>query len=201
MLTALEHLKGRDIGIAVVTLSPLSEDSVMRYVASTLCLPVPVILPLGALILSRTSGNPFYVREMLNDCYEHGFFSYDYREGQWSFDLSRISEHFKRDNYNDSIFDDSLMRRLSSLSPVSKSILAWASDLGMTFSFQLVKRLLSSDETDAESGLSEREMIQGLQATVQAYVIVPTQDHDVFSFTYHHYMHLAASFTQKTRIM
>jgi signal transduction histidine kinase/tetratricopeptide (TPR) repeat protein len=197
MLTTLELRKGRDIGVTVVKLSPLSEDSVMQYVASTLCLPVPVILPLGALIQSRTSGNPFYVREMLNDCYEHGFFSYDYQEGQWSFDLSRISEHFKRDNYNDSIFDDFLIRRLSSLSPVSKSILAWASDLGMTFSFQLVKKLLSSDETDAESGLSEREMIQGLQATIQAYVIVPTQDHDVFSFTYHHYMHLAASFHTK----
>lgn len=169
----------------------------MQYVASALCLPVPVILPLGALIQSSTSGNPFYVREMLNDCYEHGFFNYNYQEAQWSFDLSRISEHFKRDSYNDAIFDDLLIRRLSSLPPVSKSILAWASDLGMTFSFQLVKRLLSSDETDAESCLSEREMIQGLQATVQAYIIVPTKDHDVFSFIYHHYMHLAASFHTK----
>lgn len=194
MLTKLELWNGRDVGITAVTLSPLSEDSVMQYVASTLCLPIPAILPLGALIQARTSGNPFYVREILNDCYEHGFICYDYQEGLWSFDLGRISEHFKADDYNDAIFDDFLIRRLSSLSPVAKSILAWASHLGMTFSFQLVKRLLSSDETGSESGLSEREMIQGLQATIQAYVVVPTQDHDVFSFTYNHYMNLAASF-------
>ncbi|KAJ5815614.1 hypothetical protein N7474_007391 [Penicillium riverlandense] len=192
--TNKELRTGRDVGLTVVKLSPLSEDSVMQYVASTLCLPVPVILPLGALIQSRTSGNPFYVREMLNDCYEHGFICYDYQEGLWSFDLSRISEHLKADDYNDDIVDDFLIRRLSSLSAVSKSILAWASHLGMTFSFQLVKRLLNSDEMDPWSGLSEREMIQGLQATIQAYVIVPTQDHDIFSFTYNHYMHLAASF-------
>lgn len=194
MRTNVELRKGRDIGINTITLSQLSEDSVMQYVASTLCLPVPVILPLGALVQSRTSGNPFYVREMLNECYEHEFISFDFQEGLWSFDMSRITEHFEVDIYNDAIFDDFLNRRLSSLSPVSKSILAWASLLGMSFSFQLVQRLLNSDEIGPESGLSEREMIQGLQATMQAYVIVPTQDHDIFSFTYNHYMHMAASF-------
>jgi signal transduction histidine kinase/CheY-like chemotaxis protein len=197
MLTKLELLKRRDVDITAMKLSPLSEDSVLQYIASTLCLPVPVLLPLGALIQSRTSGNPFYVREMLNECYEHEFICYDYQKGLWSFDLSRISEHFKADNYNDAVFDDFLTRRLSSLPPVSRRILAWASIVGMKFSFQLVQRLVISDDSLSESGFSEREMIQGLQATIQAYVIVPTQDHDVFSFTYTHYMHIAASFHTK----
>lgn len=197
MLTKVELRKGRDVGITNITLSPLSEDSVLQYLASTLCLPIPVLLPLGALFQSRTSGNPFYVREMLNECYEHEFICYDYHKMMWSFDLSRISDHFKADNYNDAIFGDFLTRRLSSLTPVSKSILAWASTLGMTFSFQLVQKLINSDEMVSESGLPEREMFQGLQATIQAYVIVPTQDPDVFSFTYNHYMHIAASFNMR----
>jgi signal transduction histidine kinase len=131
---------------------------------------------------------------MLSECYENEFICYDYHKGMWSFDLSRISDHFKADNYNDAIFGDFLKRRLSNLSPLSKSILAWASTLGMNFSFQLVQKLLNGAEMASESGLPEREMIQGLQATIQAYVIVPTQDPDVFSFTYNHYMHIAASF-------
>ncbi|KAJ5974406.1 hypothetical protein N7481_011616 [Penicillium waksmanii] len=186
--------KGRDLGITTITLSPLSEDSVMQYIASTLYLPIPVIWPFGALIQSRTSGNPLYVREMLNDCYEHKFICYDYQKELWSYNLSQISEYFKADKYNDAIFDDLLARRLSSLSPVSKSILAWASALGMSFSFQLVQRLLNNDKIAAESPLPERELIEGLQATIEACVIVPTQDPDVFSFAYDHYMHLAASF-------
>jgi signal transduction histidine kinase/AmiR/NasT family two-component response regulator/tetratricopeptide (TPR) repeat protein len=194
VLTKVEIRNGRDVSITAITLSLLSEDSVLQYVASTLCLPVPVLLPLGALIQSMTNGNPFYVREMLNECYEHEFIWYDYQKGLWSFDLSRISEHFKADKYDDAVFGDFLARRLSSLSPVSKSILAWASSLGMTFSFQLVQRLLNSDETISETDLPEREMILALQSTIQAYVIVPTQDKDVFAFTYDHYKHIAASF-------
>ncbi|KAJ5682041.1 uncharacterized protein N7477_001981 [Penicillium maclennaniae] len=192
-------LAGRDVGLTAISLTPLNEDCVMQYVANTLSLSVPVIWPLGAFIQSRTNGNPFYIREVLNDCHEHGFICYDFQEGLWSFDLSRISEYFKVDSYNDAAFDDFLARRLSSLSPVCKSILAWASVLGMTFSFQLVQRLLNNDQVASGSTLSEREMMQGLQAIIQAYIIVPTEDHDLFSFTYSHYMHIAASFHKRDK--
>ncbi|KAJ5937019.1 hypothetical protein N7466_003469 [Penicillium verhagenii] len=181
-------------GVTSINLPPLSEDSVLEYVSSTLFLSIPVLLPLGALIQSRTSGNPFYVREMLTECYEHGLIGYDHQKGLWSFDLSRISAHFRADNYDDTNLANFLTKRLSNLPSVSKSILAWASVLGTTFSFQLVRRLLNTAKMDSESELSDQEMIQGLQATIQAYVIVPTKDHDVFSFTYNHYMHIAVSF-------
>lgn len=194
MLTNIGILTGRDVDLTTISLTPLSEDYVMQYVAKTLSLSVPVIWPLGAFIQSRTGGNPFYVREILNDCHEHGFICYDFQEGLWSFDLSRISEHFDADNYSAAAFDGFLARRLSSLSPVCKSILAWASVLGMTFSFKLVQRLLNNDQMAFEPGLPEREVMQGLQAIIQAYVIVPTEDHDVFCFSYSHYMHIAASF-------
>jgi signal transduction histidine kinase/tetratricopeptide (TPR) repeat protein len=185
---------GRDVALTTIPLAPLSEDSVMQYVANTLSLSVPVIWPLGAFIQSRTNGNPFYVREALNECHRHGFIYYDFQEGLWSFDLSRVSDHFKADSYNDAAFDDFLARRLNSLSPVCKSILAWASALGMTFSFQLIQRLLNNDQMASASVLPEREVIQALQAIVQAYVIVPTEDDDLFSFTYSHYLHIASSF-------
>ncbi|KAJ5915283.1 hypothetical protein N7454_011037 [Penicillium verhagenii] len=192
--TNKELRKGRDIGVTSINLSPLSEDSVLEYVSSTLFLPIPVLLPLGALIQSRTSGNPFYVREMLTECYEHGLIGYDHQKGLWSFDLSRISAHFRADNYDDTNLANFLTKRLNNLPSISKSILAWASVLGTTFSFQLVRRLLNTAKMDSESDLSDQEMIQGLQATIQAYVIVPTKDHDIFSFTYNHYMHIAVSF-------
>lgn len=171
----------------------------MEYVANTLYLSVPLIWPLGALIQSRTGGNPFYIREMLSVCYRQKFVWYDYQEGSWSFDLRRISDHFKADDYHEAVLDDFLVIRLNSLPPVTKSILAWASSVGMTFSFQLVRRLLSGDKTTSEAGLSEVEMIQALQPAMEAYVIAPTKHHDVFSFTYNRYMHIAASFHAKAK--
>ncbi|GFF40540.1 LOW QUALITY PROTEIN: peroxide stress-activated histidine kinase mak3 [Aspergillus udagawae] len=191
--------KGRDVGITTITLSPLNEDSVMEYVANTLYLSVPLIWPLGALIQSRTGGNPFYIREMLSVCYRQKFVWYDYQEGSWSFDLRRISDHFKADDYHEAVLDDFLVIRLNSLPPVTKSILAWASSVGMTFSFQLVRRLYSGDKTAPQAGLPEVEMIQALQPAMEAYVIAPTKHHDVFSFTYNRYMHIAASFHTKAK--
>ncbi|KAF4201657.1 hypothetical protein CNMCM8927_001300 [Aspergillus lentulus] len=191
--------KARDVGVTTITLSPLNEDSVMEYVANTLYLSVPLIWPLGALIQSRTGGNPFYIREMLSVCYRQKFVWYDYQEGSWSFDLRRISDHFKADDYHEAVLDDFLVIRLNSLPPVTKSILAWASSVGMTFSFQLVRRLLSGDKTTSEAGLPEVEMIQALQPAMEAYVIAPTKHHDVFSFTYNRYMHIAASFHAKAK--
>lgn len=191
--------KGRDVGVTTITLSPLNEDSVMEYVANTLYLSVPLIWPLGALIQSRTGGNPFYIREMLSVCYRQKFVWYDYQEGSWSFDLRRISDHFKADDYHEAVLDDFLVIRLNSLPPVSKSILAWASSVGMTFSFQLVRRLLSGDTTAPEANLPEEEMIQALQPAMEAYVVAPTKHHDVFSFTYNRYMHIAASFHTKAK--
>ncbi|PKX97816.1 two-component sensor protein histidine protein kinase [Aspergillus novofumigatus IBT 16806] len=191
--------KARDVGVTTITLSPLNEDSVMEYVANTLYLSVPLIWPLGALIQSRTGGNPFYIREMLSVCYRQKFVWYDYQEGSWSFDLRRISDHFKADDYHEAVLDDFLVVRLNSLPPVTKSILAWASSVGMTFSFQLVRRLLSGDKTTSEAGLPEVEMIHALQPAMEAYVIAPTKHHDVFSFTYNRYMHIAASFHTKAK--
>jgi signal transduction histidine kinase/tetratricopeptide (TPR) repeat protein len=136
---------------------------------------------------------------MLSVCYRQKFVWYDYQEGSWSFDLRRISDHFKADDYHEAVLDDFLVIRLNSLPPVSKSILAWASSVGMTFSFQLVRRLLSGDTTAPEANLPEEEMIQALQPAMEAYVVAPTKHHDVFSFTYNRYMHIAASFHTKAK--
>ncbi|KAF7169316.1 hypothetical protein CNMCM6106_004228 [Aspergillus hiratsukae] len=48
--------KGRDVGVTTITLSTLNEDSVMDYVANTLYLSVPLIIPLRALRASSCTG-------------------------------------------------------------------------------------------------------------------------------------------------
>ena len=88
----LENLKNRKLGLTTLTLKPLNEGDVLEYVAATLHRPIPVVFPLGAVIQSKTAGNPFYMREMLHACYHKKCVWYDYGESGWLFDLDRVFE-------------------------------------------------------------------------------------------------------------
>ena len=130
-----------DLGVTPITLKPLSESDTMEYVAATLCRPRSEILSLGAIIHSKAAGNPFYIKEMLNACYRKKYIWYDFREISWLFDHGSVLKHFDVGNFNDALYEGLVMSRLNELPAATKSILAWASMLGSSFSFQLIQRL------------------------------------------------------------
>ena len=105
---------------------------------------------------------------------------------------------FETEDFGQQLNTSFITRRLKDqLPPAARLILAWASLLGNTFSFSLVQRLLSS-EFDYENGESEdrrtsdaetervvspqpvENVVEGLQANLQAFVLVPGEDDDHF---------------------
>lgn len=187
-------------------LRPLSEDDITNYVADTLCQPKHEIIPLAAVIQSKTAGNPFYMREMLDTCHRKQCIWYDYRENGWRYDIDRIFKLFETKSYHDTLNSEFVTSRLNELSPHSRSILAWASLIGTSFSFELVQRLLSGEFDYESSEISDGELmkvshpsytqqdaVEGLQAAIQAYIIVATQDDDRFRFAHDRYVQAAAS--------
>jgi len=201
-----EYIKTGGVGITRVALRPLSEDDIVQYVSTTLCRPKSEIIPLAAVIQSKTAGNPFYIREMLDTCHRKQCIWYDYRDSCWQYDLDRIFKRFETKSYHDTLNSEFVTSRLNELPSSSRSILAWASLIGTSFSFELIQRLLSGEfdfgETEDRnpesancSALShtEGDAVEGLQAAIQAYVIVPTQDDDRFRFAHDRYIQAAAS--------
>ncbi len=197
--------KNEEMGFTLIKLKPLNEDNVMEYVAATLHRPKPEIFPLGAVVLSKTGGNPFYIGEMLNACHRKNCIWYDIRECGWSFDLDSVFNKMSMENYNDSLRSDLVTSRLKELPATSKSILAWASMLGASFSFQLIQRLMNGefapgkqdrqleDRTAFLLSYSEKDSVKGLQAAIQGYIIVPTQNDDIFRFANDQYIQVAKS--------
>jgi signal transduction histidine kinase/predicted ATPase len=183
-----------DIGVTPITLKPLSESDTMEYVAATLRRPKSEILPLGAIVHSKAAGNPFYIKEMLNACYRKKCVWYDFRESSWLFDHGSVLKHFDTEIFNDALYEGLVMSRLNELPAATKSILAWASMLGSSFSFQLIQRLLNGEHTPPKLLHSEHDSVKGLQAAIQAYILLPTQDDDIFLFAHDRYILAAASF-------
>ncbi|KAI1210373.1 putative histidine kinase HHK1p [Annulohypoxylon truncatum] len=201
-----ERPKSSGPRITRIVLSPLTEYEILQYVASTLCRPLEDVATLAVVIQSKTAGNPFYMREMLNACYRKRCIWYDYKENRWRFDLDWLFEQFQGEDNYDVLNNDFITRRLSELPAASRAILAWAALLGNSFSFGLICQLLAGDYelTDDEEGhemsgilyrtkYSKEEAVAGLQAAINACIIVQGETDDRFRFAHDRYVQAAAS--------
>jgi len=201
------YLKNNSVGITRIVLQPLTEEDITQYVATTLCRPVEDIIPLAAVIQAKTAGSPFYMREMLDACHRKNCIWYDYKKSIWHYDLDRIFSQFAAEKYDDVLNNDFVARRLKELPAASRSILSWASMLGATFSFELIQRLLSGefnyDDKESTLPISDQDLysisqpqqdaVAGLQAAIQAYIIVATENDDRFRFAHDRYIQAAAT--------
>lgn len=201
---SLDFIQNRAPMVTRICLTPLSEDDIIQYVSTTLSKPRDEILPLALVLQSKTAGNPFYMREMLSACHRRKCIWYDYRDSQWHYDLDRLFEQFQGGEDYDVLDTSFITRRLGELQPATRALLAWASLLGSSFSFELICRLMSGEfEYEDEEWLacspnvrkgpySEGDTIAGLQAAIQAYIIIPGETDDRFRFAHDRYIQASA---------
>ncbi|TQV95001.1 sensor histidine kinase/response regulator [Cordyceps javanica] len=190
--------------VTKLKLSPFTEAEVLKYVATTLARPTDDILSLAMVIQSKTAGNPFYIREMLSICNRKRCIWYDYNDSQWHYNLDKIFAQFQGEKNFDILDTDFITRRLNELPAAARAVLAWASLIGSSFSFPLIYRLMSGEydfedgaplcalQSPMENKYSEGEAIEGLQAAVQAYIIVQSETEDRFRFAHDRYIHASS---------
>ena len=205
-------MRNEDAITTILRLSPLSEQHVVDYVAATLQRSQDYVLPLALVCLEKTNGNPFYLRQMLELCYRRSCLWYSWQQSWWEFDLDRIFAEFSSVGAEDQLLNATFItKRLQrDMSHASRSILAWASLLGATFSFAMVQKLLSGefDNVDGSAGTSVSDcpntpvsfaprssanVVEGLQAALQSYILMPGSTEDEFCFSHDRYLHAAAS--------
>ncbi|KAL2863641.1 putative sensor histidine kinase/response regulator [Aspergillus lucknowensis] len=199
--------------VTKIVLKPLSEEEVMEIVAATMHQPPnPVLTPLAAVIQEKSVGNPFYVRMMLDTCYNKNCIWYSWKNSAWEFDLDRIFTEFVAPRYGEGLGIGFITRRLQEIPAAARSILVWGALLGSPFSFSLVQKLLTSEflyssEDDEAVDLTcpqnaslirqtEEDIIVGLQHLVQGNVIVPGSTDDEFRFANDRLAQASSSLTE-----
>ncbi|MCJ1382478.1 hypothetical protein MMC17_005591 [Xylographa soralifera] len=202
-------LDGKEANVTRLKLDPLSEKDVIEYVASTLYRSREYVFPLAAVALEKTNGNPFYLRQMLDLCYRKNCLWFDWQTSAWEFDLDRVFTEFETENYGSQLNTSFITRQLrDQLPPAARSILAWASLLGNSFSFTVIQSLMSGrfdfvdekDNSDVQACQAAAELfarnatesaVEGLQACLQTSILVPCEDEDYFRFGHERYQHAA----------
>ncbi|KAL8941410.1 MAG: hypothetical protein Q9216_002255 [Gyalolechia sp. 2 TL-2023] len=203
-------LDNGDANLTAITLRTLTEAEVIDYVASTLSRPPAYVNSLAMVCLEKTNGNPFYLKQMLEVCYRKGCLWYSWKDSVWEYDLDRVFTEFESDVYGDQLNTSFTLKRLQDLPPASRAILAWGSLIGNTFSFLLIQKLLNGEfdrvgdiSGTTKPGYAKTEpcfssqladaAVQGLQAAMQACVLIPTGDENIFSFSHDRYVQASAS--------
>lgn len=138
---------------------------------------------------------------MLETCHRKGCLWYSWKFSAWEYDIDKVLSEFETEGHGQRLNTSFITRRLQDLPPSARAILAWASLLGSNFSFLLVQRLLSG-----EFGYSDRQalpfdpvcserpelftrqptehVIEGLQASLQSYILVSGGGDDQFRFVH-----------------
>lgn len=134
---------------------------------------------------------------MLELCHRKGCLWYSWKSSVWEYDIDRVFSEFETESHDQQLNTSFITKRLQDLPSVARSILAWASLLGNSFSFKLIQRLLSGEFDYSEDSQSLAEprcrqnseiftpqpaenVVEGLQAALQSYILMPGSDDDQF---------------------
>ena len=148
-------------------------------------------------IISR---NPLLLKQMLEVCHRKGCLWYSWKSSFWEYNIDRVFAEFETEIYGQQLNTNFITKRLQDLPPAARSILAWASLLGNRFSFKLIQRLLSGEfdycedvqdpaehtcpkKSEVFKAQPAKDVVEGLQATLQSYIRMPGSDDDQCWYT------------------
>ncbi|KAI9708455.1 MAG: hypothetical protein M1820_003916 [Bogoriella megaspora] len=179
-----------------IELRPFSEEETAEYVSTALHRNLEYAIPLVAVIQEKCSGNPFMIREMLTACYRRGCIFYCWKDSEWKYDLDKVFTEFTSEDYGSQISNDFIIKRLQDLPHDARALLAWACLLGNSFSFSLVKKLMSCEDLQIAPHLPLvrcRNPVAGLQSALASYFIMSGDEDDKFRFSHDRYMQAATN--------
>ncbi|MEM7347906.1 MAG: AAA family ATPase, partial [Chloroflexota bacterium] len=88
--TVLTHFEQIDFPIQQIELAALDSEQLDQLVQETLVCSQDQIQPLVAIILERTQGNPFFVRQFLYWLTQQALLQFDLSQNCWQWDLGQI---------------------------------------------------------------------------------------------------------------
>ena len=150
--------EGSGFNIRSIEAEPFDMDSILDFLSDTLHHPkdrnYDVLFPLAQIIMEKTDGSPFYVTHLLQTLERKKQIFFNWETNQWDFDLEKIQEQAKYfmptagKGESGKLDVRFMVNRLREVSKSCQEALKWASALGTTFSWNILKHVMlcSNDE-------------------------------------------------------
>jgi|GEM_PF-6660691 len=147
--SAIAEMAKSYIIINRILLLPLDINAVSDLLKDTL-FRRDGIAQLADLVIFKTDGNPFFVRQFIMMLYEKGLLRFDDEIAKWEWDQREISRQRLTDN-----LADLLVGKLSTLLPDTIELLTTASCIGARFDLPTIALVLERDVSELATSVAE----------------------------------------------
>ena len=145
--------------VTEVRLGDVSATHIAQLLSDTLACSFKSAQPLAKLILEKTDGNPFFVREFFRTLHQGGHLALDPNSGCWTWNVDRLESLHITSNVVDLV-----SRRVQQLSETTRRTLEAAAVSGARFELGLVAAL---------TGMTSRASALALKEAIREGVVVP----------------------------
>jgi predicted ATPase/class 3 adenylate cyclase len=158
----VDEIRKEGVRVSEVRLKPLGAVHVARLLSDTLVCSMEAAQPLAKLILEKTDGNPFFVREFLRTLQQGDQLAFDLNAGRWTWNVDRLESLHITSNVV-----DLLARRVRQSSETTLRTLGAAAVSGARFELGLLAALAS---------MTPRATALALKEAIRKGVVVPLND-------------------------
>ena len=128
LVHAVTGLEARGVRVQTMALGPLAPAEVTRLVQDALHADSANAEPLASLVLAKTEGNPFFVRQFLQALRDADLLTFDYGANRWVYRLEAVAAAGMTDNVV-----DLMARKIRRLPAATQRVLTLASCIGSRF--------------------------------------------------------------------
>ncbi|MCP4694707.1 MAG: hypothetical protein GY859_42155, partial [Desulfobacterales bacterium] len=124
----LDAIEKQDVAVETIGLKTLSASHVTEMISETLHRDGEQVEPLARVIVEKTGGNPFFMKEFLTTLYKENFLRFDGKLGIWKWKSKRIREA----DFTDNVVD-LMVNKIRGLPEETQRILKLAACIGSRF--------------------------------------------------------------------
>ncbi len=162
LMTLLGHFQREGVTVNTITLAPLSQAHLSQLMIDTLQHSTAELVPLVALVLQKTEGNPFFVNEFLKSLHSEDLFRFNETSRLWEWDMAQIQAQDLTDNVI-----ELLIGKLQKLPSDTQESLRLAACVGAQFDLATLAIIRQA---------SEQTVFADLKPAIQLGLIIPLSD-------------------------
>ncbi|MBE9122084.1 AAA family ATPase [Tychonema sp. LEGE 07199] len=158
-MLANEAIRAAGIPITAITLEPLTIDSAIQLIAETLRCAAETASPLANLLVQKTDGNPFFLKQLVKYLHQKDWLRFNPQAAEWQWDIKHIQSQEISENVV-----DLMVNKIQTLSSATQRILQLAACINNQFSL---------DVLSVASGQIWTQTAQDLWEALQVGLILP----------------------------
>ena len=150
LMVTLEAIRSEGVSVNQISLVALSRKQINELIADTLQCDRDSVLDLAELILKKTSGNPFFVTELLKTLYTENLLNFDLNDRTWQWDIVQIEARAITDNVV-----ELMIGKLNKLPSTAQQVLRFAACIGAEFDLNTLSTICERSPAKIFSDLKE----------------------------------------------